>query len=169
VKTLCSLLLSAGSAFAADVQVHFAEGNLPPAIAQSAKAQVSWMFARIGVRIQWRGTPAGSPLVRIEVSVGAAPQFHPGALAYARPFETGVRTIVVFYDRIVFAAARWPGFEHRLLAHVLAHEIGHVLSGTDAHSEAGVMKAHWTPADYAKMATAPLPFTDAVIPAAGRP
>ena len=159
MKTLCALLLLAGSAFSADVQIHFAEGNLPPAIAQSAKAQASWMFARIGVRIQWRATPAGSPLVRIEVSARTAPDFHPGALAYARPFETGVRTIVVFYDRIMFAAARWPGFEHRLLAHVLAHEIGHVLSGTNAHSEDGVMKAHWTVGDYEKMAKAPLPFS----------
>ena len=31
-----------------------------------------------------------------------------------------------------------------LLCHVAAHEIGHLLLGTNSHSTAGLMHAHWT-------------------------
>ena len=47
-----------------------------------------------------------------------------------------------------------------LLAHVLAHEISHILQGTDQHSARGVMKALWDINDYLRMARHPLPFTD---------
>jgi hypothetical protein len=45
-----------------------------------------------------------------------------------------------------------------LLAHVLAHEITHVLERTDRHSADGVMKAHWNLLDFTKMVWRPLPF-----------
>ena len=46
-----------------------------------------------------------------------------------------------------------------LLAHVLAHEITHVLQGTVRHSEEGLMKARWTAEDRMSMRVKPLPFT----------
>ena len=46
-----------------------------------------------------------------------------------------------------------------ILAHVLVHEITHILQGIDRHSESGVMKASWTNQDYKAMAWKPLPFT----------
>jgi hypothetical protein len=124
------------------------------------------MFNRIGVAIHWheglpREIPAGREIViRIAFSTGISHQVHPGALAYAEPFGQGVASITVFYDRVRFVTERQPGFEPKLLAHVLAHEIGHILAGTDHHSPRGVMKAHWTPDDYAQMARVPLPFTE---------
>jgi hypothetical protein len=45
-----------------------------------------------------------------------------------------------------------------LLAHVLVHEITHILQGVARHSETGIMKAHWTPVDYRQMLVHPLPF-----------
>lgn len=45
-----------------------------------------------------------------------------------------------------------------VLAHVLAHEITHVLEVTDRHSKEGVMKAHWTGRDFRNMAWRGLPF-----------
>lgn len=45
-----------------------------------------------------------------------------------------------------------------VLAHVLVHEITHILEGIDRHSESGVMKAQWTVEDYRAMADKPLPF-----------
>src|SRR5262249_9037943 len=53
-----------------------------------------------------------------------------------------------------------PANEPRLLAHVLAHEIGHVLQRNNAHSESGVMKAHWTADDLGSMARRPLEFSE---------
>lgn len=37
-----------------------------------------------------------------------------------------------------------------LLGHVAAHEIGHLLLGTNSHSPAGIMHAHWTADDLAR-------------------
>jgi hypothetical protein len=48
--------------------------------------------------------------------------------------------------------------ENTLLAHVLVHEITHILEGIPHHSQDGVMKAHWTPQDIVRMASRPLPF-----------
>jgi hypothetical protein len=62
------------------------------------------------------------------------------------------------YDRL-----KDPGRPNRLpgvLAHVMAHEITHILQGVHRHSESGVMKAQWTRDDFNEMAFKPLTFTD---------
>jgi hypothetical protein len=46
-----------------------------------------------------------------------------------------------------------------LLAHVLVHEITHILQGTEQHSGSGIMKAVWTHQDHLQMLTGALPFT----------
>ena len=46
-----------------------------------------------------------------------------------------------------------------LLAHVLVHEITHVLQPTPRHSTEGVMKARWTKDDISSMMWGPMPFT----------
>jgi len=50
-----------------------------------------------------------------------------------------------------------------VMAHVLVHEVTHILEGVTRHSDSGVMKAEWTLRDYGQMYTAPLPFTAADI------
>jgi hypothetical protein len=47
-----------------------------------------------------------------------------------------------------------------VLAHVLVHEVTHILQGFPRHSESGVMKAHWDSQNFAQMTWQPLPFTD---------
>jgi hypothetical protein len=162
MKQLCSILLLAGSACAGDVHVYVGgEDAVPAAVLQSARAQATWMFAKVAVPVRWHNgePPAGVPAIQIRFTTGVPDNVRPAALAYAHPFAKGVAGIVVLYDRVRLAAERRPGFEHRLLAHVLAHEIGHVLGGTNAHSESGVMKARWTLDDYEKMMKVPLSFT----------
>jgi hypothetical protein len=92
----------------------------------------------------------------ITVSEHTPPADHPGALAYAMPYE---RThIVVFYDRLLDNVP--PSAMPALLGHVLAHEIAHILQGTDHHSASGVMQAKWTHGDYVDMQRRPLRFTE---------
>jgi hypothetical protein len=150
----------------ADVTVYVQGDNKAPAsVDQGARATVTWMFARVGVRLVWRdgepgtGAASGSPVtvqVRFTRDVpGGASQ---DALAYALPFgEEGV-AINVMYDRIRWVARR-SSREAPILAHVLAHEIGHVLQGTNGHAQTGVMKAHWNGQDYDAMEKKPLEFT----------
>jgi len=144
--------------------IRAAESEVTVCIAQPASAHdlphaellASKMFEPVSVKLDWRHSCQVGDAVRIELSTDTSDTEHPGALAFALPYE-GVH-IVVFYDRI----NRSVGADLRslVLAHVLVHEITHVLEGVDRHSETGVMKAHWTGTDYAQMRHKPLSFTD---------
>ena len=47
-----------------------------------------------------------------------------------------------------------------LLGHVAAHEIGHLLLGTNSHSAAGIMHAHWTASELASARVGALVFLE---------
>ena len=114
------------------------------------------MFASAGIRIEWRETLKGCPPQGSLITLGMrTPQeFHPGALAYALPYEGA--HISVFCDRIdALGNALMP----HLLAHVLVHEITHILQGMTRHSGQGVMKAQWNQQDFNLMLGRSLEFT----------
>ena len=83
------------------------------------------------------------------------PSQFPGALAYALPYE-GTH-IVIFYDRVLETESRRVP---KLTAHIMVHEIAHILEGTNLHSDSGVMKAKWDEKDLSEMAWKPLTFTN---------
>ena len=59
----------------------------------------------------------------------------------------------------VSALARMYRPAERLFAYTLRRTpTGHVLEGVSRHSDRGVMKARWEPADFRAMASRPLPF-----------
>ena len=120
-----------------------------------ARATASQIFAGIGVRIDWHVGLESCPLHSIKISLGqnTPKSERPGALAYALPYE-GTH-IVVYYDRI---CVNQKSLVPTVLAHVLVHEITHILEGISRHSETGVMKAHWDDDDMSRMAWKPLKF-----------
>lgn len=64
-------------------------------------------------------------------------------LGTAYPDDKGVGYFAyVFYDRVQELAER-QRLGHTLLASVMAHEIGHLLLGSNSHSLGGIMSAHW--------------------------
>jgi len=164
---LAAVTIAPGSASKpADVTVYVNGENTPPsAVDFRARTTVTWMFARAGVRLAWRGgepktgvRSASLVTVQIRFTREAPAEAIRGALAYALPFGREGATIFVMYGRIRTAAVR-SNLEPPILAHVLAHEIGHVLQGTNRHSETGVMKTQWNDYDYAAMEQKPLEFT----------
>jgi len=126
-----------------------------------AQEMAARIFAEAGVRINWRtGRPSGAQskserAIMVTLAERTPVDYLPGALAEARLFE-GVH-ITVFWDRIE-SRARWAPASV-VLAHVLVHEITHILQRVDRHSESGIMKAQWTIDDYRAMASKPLSFT----------
>ena len=62
------------------------------------------------------------------------------------------------YDRLLVTGAGRPRLVPALLAHVLAHEIGHILLGTDSHAKTDILKARWTSGDYDEMERMPMLF-----------
>jgi hypothetical protein len=101
-------------------------------------------------------------LVLAAVSAETPESYSPGALGVALPLEGSHAW--VFFDRVRQAAPDDRRLS-ALLAHVMAHEIAHVLQGVIRHSESGILKAHWSGTDYARMAFFPLLFTreDAIL------
>lgn len=113
------------------------------------------IFATIGVKVEWRSSyKCPTDALRISLKESTPENFHPGALAYAQPYDR--TNIVVFLDRIVEARSR----EQRgtVLAYVMAHEITHILQGVCRHSDSGLMKAHWTAVDFQAMSLGRLIF-----------
>jgi hypothetical protein len=122
------------------------------------QATAAQILSKAGIRLEWRRderTCAENNGIVVTVSLDTPMDRHPGALAYALPFE---RTrVVLFYDRVLSAAG--PSVAPSLLGHVLAHEIVHILQGVDAHSSRGIMKSRWEKQDYDAMQRGILPFT----------
>ena len=158
--TAASLAKDRGSAPQHSVTVCMNPGaNAAPVF--QAEGVANQILAAAGVKMHWQGdvrfcdSPGAG--IGIKLILNTPQDFHPGAMAYALPYAGTTyagTSIVVFYDRI--QAVRLPP----LLAHVLVHEITHVLESTVNHSGAGIMKARWTPRDYEEMSRRPLKFTE---------
>jgi hypothetical protein len=66
----------------------------------------------------------------------------------------------IFYRDVQELARNWDASESQLLGHTLAHEIGHLLLGSNSHSSEGVMRANWRQQELSTIAKAYLFFTD---------
>jgi hypothetical protein len=137
------------------------------AVLADAEALAGKMFRGIDVDVRLRTASGRSKAVpdscgtvivlSIDGSAGIAPVSR-GALAYALPFATSGAVIHIFMDRV--GGSHGHDFTKILLAHVMVHEITHVIEKTGAHSPDGVMKAHWEHADLEQMKYTPLPFAE---------
>jgi hypothetical protein len=126
---------------------------------EDAESRAYSLFLSAGVNLEWHSDLSfcrrqRDQAIVVSLLTSTPKTFHPGALAYAYPYE-GVH-IQVFYDRIALA---YPELLHSLLAHVIVHEITHVLQGIDRHSASGIMKAQWDSYDYTLMKRGQLRFT----------
>jgi len=124
-----------------------------------AEQLASKMFAEIGVAIEW--SQRGDCYLRmaaivITLSYETPATEYPGTYAFAKPYE-GTH-IVVFWDRVKHKVP--PPRAPILMAHVLVHEVTHILQGIHRHSETGVMKAAWSDDDLFRMGKKPLEFTE---------
>jgi len=148
-----------------NVNVYVMTGSgIPFGMPLTANAKATQMFREIGVnvRVRW-GTPprdpkgdCGAPIV---IQIEAAGHYHGAAdaLAYALPYKDSGTCIHIFLDRLLRLGAG-PGFANALLAHVMVHEITHVLEHMNRHSEEGIMKAKWSHHDYRQIEYRSLPF-----------
>lgn len=128
--------------------------NLNVSWAQNIASQI---FENAGVRLNWRlGEPRrgeDAPIV-IDLTADTPKTLAPGTLACAQVYE-GVH-IRVFWDRLQNTVSGASPLGTFLLAHVMAHEITHVLERIDRHSESGLMKASWTKSEIEGMGVHPL-------------
>lgn len=134
-------------------------GGVPGLILQRATRIASRMYAGIGIPIEWqygaRHCADGSGFL-IRFADRAPMSASEGALASAKPWAGTVFDI--YYMRVTERVQ--PSQVEHVLAHVIVHELGHMLQATGSHSDEGVMKANWTTSDYREMCKSPLEFTE---------
>jgi hypothetical protein len=68
-------------------------------------------------------------------------------------------TAGIYYPAAVEMAQKWPAAVGEILAAAIAHEVGHLILGVNAHSVSGVMSAHWSKPEFIRIGTSALHFT----------
>jgi hypothetical protein len=142
-------------------------------ILRLAMGEAAWLLKSVCVEVEWvpcplvsvsHQEPCGAPVRAIEMHILPFPltnDFAETALGIAFPSLGSRGNAAVFLSRVGQLAASNPGIidVSGLLGHVLAHEIGHLLLNSFAHSPEGLMRADFRPADLKKAAQRQLKFT----------
>jgi hypothetical protein len=134
--------------------------SVPLVLIAPAKRIATRLFETAGVRVRWRnGDPPDSVLrsegaVAVRILNETPLALQPGAYGYALPYEG--HHVTLFLDRLRCSDTHTSD---AILAHVLVHEITHLLQGMTRHSESGIMKRRWTHGDYKEMRWRGLSFT----------
>ncbi len=163
ISLLATILVFAGT-LPADPSLCIHLYNLadaPPKTLERAAVQASRLFQTAGITITWLQPPANSPeahlldhntvaptrldswpclVLRLMPN---APVASPGALGFALPFARSGVNVEILYDPIRAQAISLGIPESTILAYAMAHEIGHVLLHSSAHSRAGIMSTNW--------------------------
>ena len=156
MKRMLALMLVAAGVQAAELAVYvLGDAAVEPEVNCAARGQAARMLEDIGVRIRWGRRPDAIEVRLITGHVG-----NPGRVAFATPYASRP-VVTVLYDRVIAMTYQRPDLHAPLLAHVLVHELAHVLMRTVDHADSGVMKAEWSLTDMLQMKSHPLRFVRA--------
>ena len=119
----------------------------PPTVVHQAQEEVTRVYARIGVPLEWDGSAGAEPAIRIVLL-----PYETGDLRHAGNTVMGaaVRTAngnavaYVYYRRVQAEAERYEVSTSLVLACAIAHELGHLLLPVRAHTPTGLMRACWS-------------------------
>ena len=129
-------------------------------IEHRARHEANRIFAKIDVELHWVGHGAcPDEGIRVQLNRTPPPAVARTALACAYPFNRQSRMIVLFRNRVDDMLNGRGAAAGTILGHILAHEIGHILLGTDVHASAGLMKPGWTNLDIGAMLASKLEFS----------
>lgn len=153
--------------------------NVPPPILNRAEEEATAIFGKAGVAVAWfkcwprspeRAAVCGLPfgpsdlMLRIlnrRMTTGF--DLRPLSLGFALPAPDigGGVTAYVSYDHVREVAGNTDSPASHVLAVVAAHELGHLLISSEAHSTAGIMRAFWPRKDLLPRRSQDLLFTSA--------
>ena len=145
------MLAHAALALSLAVRVYDAYG-LPAATLDKAHAAVDRIVKDAEVRVTWESCPCGERVgpVELVVRISAAPAVSdPGSLGFSFvDVDRRAGTLAtVFADRVRVLSRLTGADEGELLGRAMAHEIGHLLLGTNEHAATGLMRAAWSRAE----------------------
>ena len=150
----------------------FNDAGTEPAILNAAKSEAGWLVKSLCIEVAWvpcplitvtNAVPCQAPPGAIELHVlsdTASSDPSANSLGISIP-KTGASRAAVFLERVRELAAANEGIIDAggLLGHVMAHEIGHLLLRSTAHSSEGIMRAEFRRSDLKKAAQRQFRFT----------
>jgi len=164
-KTLSLLEDKTGPSLRLNVRV-FNYAQVTPEIWSLAQEVAARILYRTGIETHWLkcslssegklipevceqpAEPSDLVLRLVPVSAATRAQFGDGTLGIAAQPEKGTPgTASVFYSRAVQLARGGAASVSVILGHAAAHEIGHLLLGSNSHSPLGLMRARWSRQD----------------------
>lgn len=152
----------------------FNDARVPPSIIDSAEESASRIFAQVGIKLRW--ILCGRQEESVEEQKACSQTLFPEHLhvhivnsdPHLKGSVFGISYISadnigsqadVFYTKIAGfhgISLVEPG---TLLGHAMAHELGHLLLGSNSHSLTGLMSADWRTADLIHMEQGGLLFS----------
>jgi hypothetical protein len=174
-------LPSTRPASAATAQAAQPESNLPFTVLVYNNAEVSpkmlaktadlakKIFRDAGLGMVWIEFVPQQPIGRqvldqvdcvVRILSKARVVLRPGATGEALPCILGKVACFanVFFDRVKARAESGALSQAQVMAHAIAHELGHLLLGSDSHFGIGIMRAKWGPEEVRRMAKGDLLF-----------
>lgn len=115
-------------------------------------------------------SPAERPYLVVALQAGNPDTVLPGCMGFALPQARQGAHAIIFYDRVerLCVASDTAPDVGTILGAVIAHELGHVLMGSEEHSPNGLMKARWGPKELRFISCNRLQFTPENKQAIGR-
>lgn len=124
-------------------------------VLQAGEAEAGGILGQAGIEVVWVNCTYGAVVVRACMVGSDLNNFvlrvvHDGRTSSDSVFgeaflgEGGIgKYCVIFFGRIRKAQRNWGVDPAQLLGAVAAHELGHLLLGSHAHSRTGIMAATW--------------------------
>ena len=127
--------------------------HLPKQILSDAKDRASLIFHKAGVEVEWADCPLKdedpSLYPECPATVDASQLFLRILPKTAGKMQDGGQAFVaarianIFWNRVEEQAQRLNVSAARVMAHTVAHELGHLLLGSNSHSSVEIMTARW--------------------------
>jgi hypothetical protein len=174
ILSLCASYASSSSKSLPVRMDVFNDAGVAADVLKSAELEVRRIFGSAHVEIQWRDCTTAQNEPPVDPGCRAPRTPHhlnlrivPGTerqnqdvfgVAFLAADETGGYSDV-FYGSVRKLHKEGHGNEGRVLGHVMAHEIGHLLIGSHAHSPWGIMSAKWHAEELQRLEMGNLFFT----------
>ena len=132
----------------------------PPAVVHQAQEEVTRVYERIGVPLEWDGTADGAAIriVLLPYETGDLRQVQNTVMGAAVRTANGNAVAYVYYRRVQAEAERYEVSTSLVLACAIAHELGHLLLPERTHAPTGLMRACWSRGEFERAERGQLRF-----------
>ncbi len=156
----------------------FNDASVPPETLAQGEIRATHILSQAGIQVEWLNCASGSSHVpdQFELPSPCSRIVYPSHLSVRIVLDVpSVREdvfgeaftdsegkgsyIKLFYAHLTDPNAHLPLGDGELLGYVIAHEVGHLLLGTDSHSHDGIMQGRWEDAQLREAGKGNLQFT----------